>query len=525
MGRHAVRRLTGKVESRWSRLTLPIAAVLVLSSLGGVFGEETGSGDPDPVCLRYLPDDCCVFGRIDLAGLMASPWGRGQDLTIAAGMISSLTPFNLKLDQIDTIFVGACKVTEDDFGQYVGVIHSHRPLVVSENHFQWTPKALGNQTLWVDNEEKTLAYCAVDEETLLMGPLDVISKVVQRDGPAEIPPALDQARQQLSPKAHVALAVLPTEALEVKDPGVAAYILAGTHAVNLELESADDVTMRAVVFCDDEAAVQKLRAIGALIHGLAQAQPDPTWEKLAQTMEMSVRDTVLTASATAPAEIFQVAETFSPAGGDLDEHLATPQWTESDSFSEPSERQPYPTSSQTWDPYAHPGMSVQPATYPPGISSSYAPQPAIPNPHAPTLKLDDVIRMSKAGVDEQVIQLYISDHQLPAALTADDLILLTESKVPTAVIVGLQGLPCAKPAEGRRMKPIESHAVPETSLPRVTFPAPHDGAAADSPLDGSSASVIPSDVKEGLLEGWERTWFTEEPPCTGPYRTHGMSLD
>ena len=527
MGRNAVRRLMGKVESCWSRSTLAIALVLILGSLGGVFGEEAASEDQDSACLRYLPDDCCVFGRIDLAGLMASPCGRGQDLTIAAGMISSLTPFNLKLDQIDTIFVGACKVTEDDLGQYVAVIHCHRPLVVSENHFQWTPKALGNQTLWVDNEEKTLAYCAVDEETLLMGPLDVISKVLQRGGPAEIPPALDQARRQLSPKAHVALAVLPTEALERDDSTIRIeeLLLAGTRAINLELEFADDVVMRAVVFCHNEAAVQQVQATGALLHALAQAQPEPGWDKLAQTMQMSVRDTTVTASATAPADLFQNAETLDFTSGPLDDPAPPPtlaQLTETHSSSSTTGLQVVSeyTSQPEAVPYVESGTWQSPGYYSYPVPSHRKRRPG------PALKLADVIRMSEAGVNEQVILRYVSDRQLPAPLTADDLISLTKQQVATMVILALQGLPCAEAPEGDQPKPTGSSVTPGTSFQGTIVPGPHDGAAADSPSDGSSASVILSDAeREGLLEGWERTWFTEEPPCTGPYRTHGMSLD
>ncbi|MHB8902937.1 MAG: hypothetical protein ACYC6Y_29605 [Thermoguttaceae bacterium] len=70
--------------------------------------------------------------------------------------------------------------------------------------------------------------------------------------------------------------------------------------------------------------------------------------------------------------------------------------------------------------------------------SSPAAGQRVPNP---AIQIAEVIRMSEAGVDEQVLVRYLRKGWLAAALTADDLILLTEKKVSRTVIVALQDLP------------------------------------------------------------------------------------
>ncbi len=78
---------------------------------------------------------------------------------------------------------------------------------------------------------------------------------------------------------------------------------------------------------------------------------------------------------------------------------------------------------------------------PNGNSGNYSSPAAAQRVPNPTIQIADVIRMSEAGVDEQVLVRHVRKGWLAAALTADDLILLTEKKVSSTVIMALQDLP------------------------------------------------------------------------------------
>ncbi len=87
-----------------------------------------------------------------------------------------------------------------------------------------------------------------------------------------------------------------------------------------------------------------------------------------------------------------------------------------------------------WNHYSQP-PNMYSGNYPP---SSPAAAQRVPNP---AIQIAEVIRMSEAGVDEEVVARYIRKGWLAAGLTADDLILLTEKKVSRTVIMALQDLP------------------------------------------------------------------------------------
>ena len=69
-----------------------------------------------------------------------------------------------------------------------------------------------------------------------------------------------------------------------------------------------------------------------------------------------------------------------------------------------------------------------------------------------------MVRLAESGVDDEVIIRHIRKHRLAADLTADALILLTESGARTPVITALQEIPVA-PQPGP----------PGTSTPQFDF--------------------------------------------------------
>jgi hypothetical protein len=68
----------------------------------------------------------------------------------------------------------------------------------------------------------------------------------------------------------------------------------------------------------------------------------------------------------------------------------------------------------------------------------------------PTLEVADVVRLVEAGVDDQVITRFINKRRPAAALTAEDLILLTKSGTSVQVITALQAYYVAPKASQKK---------------------------------------------------------------------------
>jgi hypothetical protein len=100
---------------------------------------------------------------------------------------------------------------------------------------------------------------------------------------------------------------------------------------------------------------------------------------------------------------------------------------------------------------ATPLCAPGPAGYTPAVAPAVYPvagwQP--PGPALSTLNVADVTRLVEAGVDDTVIVRYVRKRCLAAALTADDLILLTRSKASTQVITAAQEIPVKPDRSGK----------------------------------------------------------------------------
>ncbi|NLS97779.1 MAG: hypothetical protein GXX96_37030 [Planctomycetaceae bacterium] len=440
--------------------------------------EKAGFDEAD---LRYLPDDCRVAGRIDVKTLLERPLGR--KLATSSVECATLTPLNVKLEQIDQIIVGAESFGSNNRSRYVVIVHSKQPVVTSESHPSWSIEKLGSRTIWVSNTGDPTALCVVEKDVFLAGHPDTVREVLQRDGPAELPAAIDRAQRQVDPTAHVVFSILPSQDLVQFDMSgipAARELLDGIDAVNVELRCDRDAVMKVVALCRDEATALQLKGIGLALLAVVQAQ-DMAPEQLALRMmadsvDLSVDKSVLTVGVAIPGELIQVTEssgndkslasgssvTLAPVSNNgspaqlFQSGAKAPVYSAGNSYSPgaapapvpppgqhlPPIVQPYsPPVSTPYDPYAAPPFSFFCSTF-----------PIPPAPPAPTLPLADVIRLSKAGVDEQVIIQYVGRHQLETALTADDLIVLTENKVTVGIISVLQGLPCANTSGGNAVK-------------------------------------------------------------------------
>lgn len=133
---------------------------------------------------------------------------------------------------------------------------------------------------------------------------------------------------------------------------------------------------------------------------------------------------------------------------------------------------PYPPATSTAPspyspspPYAASAASASPAPYP--SLSQTAPQAPAPESLQP-IRVQDVIDMNRAGLDEGVMADQIRRQGFSGTLTVDDLILLSRENVPTSVVRELQlAAPGARAAASRAEASI-SEPVSRTVSRRTT---------------------------------------------------------
>ena len=480
-----------------------------------------------------------------------------------------VAPMGLKSDHIDRIVFGARTVTDGEASKAVMILFCNQPVQpsgrqVSADGTPWTTETIGPRTMWVKGGGDPWAVCLVEDRVVLTGYPDPVRAVLRRDGPIELPEKLERAHGLLDPAAAIAMSFLPPDDFFVQTNGlplpIAYQLLGQIEAFNLELEFDAGLGISLAAVCSDEAAAQQLNGIGKALWALVQMQSldgqQPEVRDVIRSVSFDVEGPVLTASVDVPNRLFQLTECDRKGGGgrSWELGLTTPHAATTPpsgpvaavypgappSFQRGFPAGPTPTVPQpccppsvpgTPSPYvAPPPLPATPTPYaaPPG----YAPgRPAVPSygapstvlfpsfcqpptPTMPTLQIADVIRLVEAGVDDEIIIRHIQKHRLAADLTADDLILLTESEASTQVITTLQEIPVA-PKPGQ----------PGTSTPQFDPYSTNGQARASIP---EPAVIFPqcTDSEEEswlqqLLEQWERVWFLDQPNHATPVRTHG----
>ena len=578
----------------------------------------------DQAALRYLPDDCGVYGWIKVAPMLASEMGRKftqENADFWNACCEQVAPLALSSDHIDRIAFGARSVTEGEASKAVMILFCKQPVQpsgrqVSADGTPWTTETIGPRTMWAKGGSDPWAVCLVEDRVVLAGYPEPVRAILGRDGPIELPKKLERAHGFLDPAAVMAMSFLPPDDFVQANglPLPIAYQLLGQiEAFNLELDFDAGLGIGLSAVCSDEAAAQQLNGIAKGLWALVQMQSlddqQPEVRDVIRSVAFDVEGPVLTASVDVPSRLFQLTECARKGGGGRswelglnkpnaattklsgdgcrlaaapNSQLPSPSRAASTpppgpvaavypgaarGFYQPGvPASPTPTVPQPCSPPSVPGTPtpyVAPPSCPPSAPAtpspyaatpspysatpspysatpspysatpspysappSYAPgRPAVPSygapstvppptfgqppmPKLPTLQIADVVRLVEAGVDDEIITRHIQKHRLAVDLTADDLILLTESGASTPVITALQEIPVAPKPTPQQLNPYSTNAQAQLLFP--------------SQLQGrSDALIFTSESLRRLLEEWERIWFLEQPNHAPPMRTHG----
>jgi len=524
----------------------------------------------DQAALRYLPDDCGVYGWIKVAPMLESEMGRKltwENPDFWNACCEQVAPLALISDHIDRIVFGARSVTEGEASKAVMILFCKQPVQpsgrqVSADGTPWTTETIGPRTVWVKGGGDPWAVCLVEDRVVLAGYPDPVRAVLRRDGPIELPEKLERAHGFLDPAAVLAMTFLPPDDfVQVNGlPHPIAYQLLGQiDAFNLELDFDAHLGMSLAAVCRDEAAAQQLNGIGKALWALVQMQcleeQRPEVRDVIRSVAFDVEGPVLTASVDVPSELLQLMECDRKGGGgrSWELGLTTPNAATTPqpgpvaavypgappSFQPGFPASPTPAVPQPCCPPSVPGTPA-PYVAPPRLPAtptpyaarpSYVPgSPAVPSygtpttvppasfrrpptPTLPTLQIADVVRLVEAGVDDEIITRHIQKHRLAADLTADDLILLTESGASTPVITALQEIPVApKPGQPSTSTP-QFDPYSANGQAQLLFPNRQRG--------HSNELIFTSESLRRLLEEWERIWFLDQPDHATPMRTHG----
>ena len=509
-----------RVESRagmlsfWSSSTKLVLVVLALSCCHPRTGTAVDAEKPDPLDdanLRYLPDECRMIARVDVDSLLESDLGR--QFSPAVRSAPYFPPLTMGLEQIDRVIVGARALSQGEECHGVYILFCKQPIEQIEFSAPWVGEQLEQHTLWTKPGEPAQAFCVVEDRIALAGVAKSIRAVLRRNGPAELPQTLKDACNQLNEDAGATFTSLVT-ADAVPEASFVDLLSDRVDTVSVEINFRSDLEFRVSASCFDEAAAQQLHGMGlaalALVENQSPGQIDFRVLQAIRSLKSRVDGSVLIAEMNVPAELITVVNSLaskpavwstsgntpgflnpnpvvslggvpsypactnsSPATcpssgpvGSVVSHAAPYGVAPSPPSSSPYAQPPgYGGSVCTtipspppWDPYATPGGPYAP---PPTTGSCWSTS----SRPLPVIELSDIIRLSEAGVDEEIIGMHLCKHRLDHALTTDELILLTEGGVSTRLIRAMMDF-----ADEPRPVPPEAHPSRPTSVPATDMP-------------------------------------------------------
>lgn len=140
-------------------------------------GVEASDTHFNQTVQRYLLEDCTVFGWLEVDPILQSEIGRrlksmGADFKDECD--EYFAPFDLTTDQIERIVYGGRSLDNGDVSDYVAIVFCNQP--VSAESWQsegetdlWRQTKVGQRAVWVKQNEKQWAVCAIEDRVLLAG--------------------------------------------------------------------------------------------------------------------------------------------------------------------------------------------------------------------------------------------------------------------------------------------------------------------------------------------------------------------
>ena len=465
--------------------------------------------DLDEAVLRYLPDDCEMFGWVDVGMFLESEVGqklKRESAEFWTGIQEQFTPLGLEAEQIERIVFGAQSISNDEMEKAVAILFCKQPVEPSafiSKAGQWAMEKIDRFTVWVKAGEEPSALCAVEDNIVLLADPEPMRAVLARQEAIKLPETLDRSRRMLDSSAGLAATFLPSDSGDMASLPfpIADSFLGQVEAVNVEVSFEADLAVRLTAVCGNEVAAQQLNGLATGLWALVQMQnlnnQEPGVRELVRSVRFETDGALVTASMKLPTSYVKFGDSktklaasnklLAPAGGLVPSY---PPFAQASPGTTPTycagNNQFFPTTAAAVPPPYCPTGPYAPTPYNPGgtVYTPFDPYAPTPDPCQPllTLQIADVIRLVGAGVDEEVVIRHVGKRQLPAALTVDDLILLTESEVSKQIITALQGLPVVpKPTPSQTYKspvgqayPPYNPGTPQKPLPYSQAQGPYD---------------------------------------------------
>jgi hypothetical protein len=246
-------------------VTAPMIAVAVFLLLaGGAIGGflmltgKSGAGSD----LKYLPDDPDFVMSADVSGMLAS--GAGQKIKARAdemlGALNRGLPKDSKFkpEDVGRIVVGGRAQPP----QGAGVVHMNR--AVTDQDFPDADKAVkktvGGYQMNVNNK---MAYCRIDDRTLVVGEEESVRKILERNGPARISEELTAAMSEVDFSKSLAMAASLKNLANMAGPGgMSPMPMQGMKDIRggaLQADVGNDIRLKAAVVCKDAAAADQMK--------------------------------------------------------------------------------------------------------------------------------------------------------------------------------------------------------------------------------------------------------------------------
>jgi len=291
--------------------------VLWCEAATGVAGEKELASRLAEASLRYLPDDCRIVVRIEVDRLMERELGR----QFAGAMTcSTFEPFDLRLEQVERLILGAHAFGGSDASQTVAIVFSEQPLELLEVTSPWDAEKVGRHTMWTKPSNTTMAQCAVkeialcavEERIVLMGEPKAVRAVLERDGSAEVSETLLETCSRPDGETDVAAAALPHDRVFPDVDGIAIWKAFAERAesVRVGVDYGKEFALEVTAVCHDEAAAQELCGIGigawSLLRSMGLEQQDVSVLKALQSFRCDVDGQAVKASFHLPQQMVQV---------------------------------------------------------------------------------------------------------------------------------------------------------------------------------------------------------------------------
>ena len=313
--------LIGLIAGGGVVLSAVIALVVWLLLSGG--GGNAAAAD-----LAYLPDNCFMYGKVRMSEVMK---------TAAWKQLVANTPAlqnNFHPESIDYVAFGMVRPAgPGKQPEFTAVIRAAPGKKLDEFEQPSSPAEreetiAGRKVTVMQVQNQTLATCMIDDDIGLVGTLNAVRAVLERDGDATIPADLKAVMDQTDFSQHIALAFVTTglESLTqnnvggggVQIPGFDPQeLLKNIKGVILQGNVSSDVQLSAKAICTDEQTAKKIEIFIDTLLKFAEvaAAQNPQAKQVLDSLKVESSGHTVSLSITIPAQLLAQAQSNSPFGG------------------------------------------------------------------------------------------------------------------------------------------------------------------------------------------------------------------